>query len=321
MDELCYHFNKQQLISNNEIYDSERDRAMKSSLFARKVFPILLVTPALLLMALLMIYPVVYNASTSLTDLTLMRMNKGGNFIGLANYATIFGGADFQNALLVTLIYVVATVSIQIVLAFLLALMVFRGHTRGRKAVTIITLLPKMVTPVAISLVWRFMLNYETGVINYFLECLGLSRISFLTDSNWAMVTVVLINVWQHLGFSFLLLVSGMINISPDLIEASRLDGASLPGQVRYLILPIILPVLSVALMFAVISSFQVFDTIYMTTGGGPAGSTMVLGILQYRKLFIAGQFGVGSAMAIVLLALSLCISMLLLKLSRREAL
>lgn len=279
-----------------------------------KLFQWFTVTPSVIILLLIMIYPLINNIYNSFRYLTLINYRAGGRFVGLDNYLELFSEHSFQNSLFVTLVYVFLTVTLQIIIAFLIALAVYKGRTRLRQITTICLLLPKMITPVAGALVWRFMLNYETGIINYFLSLLHIPHISFLTNPFLAMVTLNIIGIWLNLGFSFLLIVTGLMSISNEIFEAAEVDGATWFKKIRYIIIPMLRPVLTVVILFAIINSFQTFDSIFMTTGGGPAEATQVLSIYLYRRLFIASSFGSAAAVSVILLIISLFISFCLIK-------
>ncbi|HHV63003.1 MAG TPA: sugar ABC transporter permease [Firmicutes bacterium] len=286
-----------------------------------RFFPWLTVAPAMAIILSLMLYPLIYNLLVSFKYLTLINFRRGGRFIGLSNYIDLFRDSSFYNSLGVSFVYVVLTVTLQLVLALIIALFVYRDRPWLRKVTTLGLLLPRMMTPVSAALVWRFMLNYETGIINYLLSLLNIPRLSFLTDPFLAILSLTVIGVWQHIGFDFLLLVTGLMAMPNEILEAAQVDGANWWERLRYVILPVLKPVMVVVILFGVINSFQVFDIVYMTTGGGPAGATQVLGIYLYRKLFLASQFGPSAAISVVLLFISLLISVSLIRVLRREEL
>ncbi|WP_195282537.1 carbohydrate ABC transporter permease [Harryflintia acetispora] len=291
---------------------------MRSGKRGRRAVRWLSVLPAIVLILAIMVFPILYNFYISLRYVTLVNLRTGGRFIGLQNYVSLFGEASFWASMGTTLRYVVVTVALQVLLAFLLGLATYRGRRRLRYATTVCLLLPKMITPAASALIWRFMLNYETGVVNYFLSRLGVSKVAFLTDSASAMPTLSVIGVWQNIGFSYLLLLAGMMAMPYEMIEASLVDGARFGTRLRYILLPALRPVLTVVLLFAIINAFQTFDAIYMTTGGGPGEVTQVASIYLYRKLFISSQMGEAAAISVVLLLISFAISLVLVKVMKR---
>lgn len=279
----------------------------------------LTVIPALTIIFAIMIYPLLYNLYISFRYVTLSNLKSGGVFTGLGNYISLFQDEGFRSALLITLRYVVVTVFLQIVLAFILALVTYRGRTVLRGIVTICLLLPKMITPAASALIWRFMLNYETGIINYFLSSLGLQKIAFLTNPKTAMVTLNVIGVWQNIGFSFLLIIAALMGLPNDVMEASMVDGATYFKRIRYVVFPHLKNVMMVVCLFAIINAFQTFDVIYMTTSGGPAELTQVASIYLYRKLFTSSQMGEAAAISVILLLISLLISFAMTVMLRRK--
>ena len=279
----------------------------------------LTVAPALIIIFAIMIYPLLYNFYISFRYVTLANLKKGGVFIGIDNYITLLQDETFRGTLLITLRYVVVTVVLQIALAFMLALATYRGRRVLRGLVTICLLLPKMITPAASALIWRFILNYETGVINYFLSSLGLKKVAFLTDAGTAMATLNVIGVWQNIGFSFLLIIAALMGLPHEVMEASMVDGATYFKRIRYIVLPHLKNVMMVVCLFAVINAFQTFDSIYMTTNGGPAELTQVASIYLYRKLFTSSQMGEAAAISVILLLISLLISFVMTLMLRRK--
>ncbi len=199
-------------------------------------------------------------------------------------------------------------------------MVVYKGRERLRRITTLCLLLPRMVTPVSASLVFRFMLNYETGIVNYLLGRFDLPRLPFFSEPILAMASLIFIGVWQHVGFDYLLIMTGLMGISEQMIEAAEVDGANWWSRVRHIIIPLLKPVLIVVVLFGAINSFQVFDFVYMTTGGGPGGTTEVVGIYLYRKLLLASEFGYSAALSVVLLAISLLMSVTLIRALRRES-
>ncbi|NLY74568.1 MAG: sugar ABC transporter permease [Firmicutes bacterium] len=274
-----------------------------------KIYGWFTVAPSIIIILLIIVYPLFYNVYTSFRYLTLINFRSGGRFVGLNNYLELFSEPGFHNSLFVTFVYVLVTVTLQFIIAFLIALALYKKRAVLRKITTICLLLPKMITPVAAALIWRFMLNYETGVINYFLSLLHIPRVAFFTHPVMAMITLNIIGVWQSLGFTFLLLVTGLMAMPNQIIEAAEVDGANWFKRLWYIIIPTLKPVILITTLFAVIHSFQVFDTIFMTTQGGPAEATQVLSIYLYRKLFGACHFGSSGAISVIMLIISLCIS------------
>ena len=286
----------------------------KSSVLRR-----LTVTPAIIIMTCIMVYPIIYNVYISFRYVTLVNLKTNGVFVGLDNYITLFQDEAFIASMITTIKYVIVTVLLQVLIAFILGMLTYRERTVLRKVTTISLLLPKMVTPSASALIWRFMLNYETGIINYFLTVLNLPKVAFLTNASTAMISLSVIGVWQNVGFSYLLILSGLMAISYEIIEASLVEGANLLNRIRYIIFPAMKPVLTVVTLFAVINAYQTFDSVYITTGGGPAEATQVASIFLYRKLFMSSQMGIAASISVILLIVSFLISLILIKALKRR--
>jgi multiple sugar transport system permease protein len=278
----------------------------------KRFLPWLTILPALVVIFLIMIYPIIYNFFISFRYLTLVNLRTNGVFVGFQNYAALLQDEAFIRSLMMTLRYVALTVLLQIVIAYWLAMLTYHNRTFLRRLVTICLLLPKMVTPSAIALIWRLILNYETGIINYFMQIFGLTKVAFLTDTLTAMLTLSVIGVWQNVGFSYLLILAGLMSMPYEMIEASFVDGASLIRRFQFIILPYLKQVLTVVVLFAVMGAFQTFDTIYTTTGGGPGDATRVASLFLYSKLMMSGKLGEAASISVFLLFISLCISIVL---------
>jgi multiple sugar transport system permease protein len=281
--------------------------------------PWLMLAPAALLVAGLVLYPIIYNGILSLRYVTTTTWQAGGRFVGLENFAVLGDDPWFWHALRNTAVYVGAAVVIEVLIGLGLALMVFRSRHRIRKVLILGLLLPHMATPVAAALIWRFMLNHQYGVVNYLLESIGLERIAFTSEPTMAMVSVIAIDVWQHTAFCFLILLAGLMSIPSGLFEASAMDGASARQQLRHVVFPLLVPALVLVVLFRIMGAFQAFDHIYILTRGGPARSTELLSVHLYDTLFASGDFGLGAAMSLVILVLAGLLSTLLVIVMRRR--
>lgn len=285
-----------------------------------RLTPVLMFLPAAVVVLLLFFYPLLYNAYVSLRYLTTTNLNIGGAFAGLENFTLLFSDRWFYHSVRTTAIYVLSSVAIEVVLGFGLALLLYRHRHRLRTITTVGLLLPLMTTPVAAALIWRFMLNYQVGIVNYLIEQIGLGKMAFTSNSTLALASVIGIDVWQHTAFCFLVLLAGLMGISTDMLEASSIDGASYRQQLRYVILPLMWPVLLVVVLFRAMGAFQAFDHIFILTRGGPARATEMLSIYLYDALFIRGDFGYGAAISFVILVIVSIISVALIALGRKSA-
>ncbi|WOF23544.1 sugar ABC transporter permease [Microbacterium betulae] len=238
-------------------------------------------------------------------------------WVGGANYVRMAEDPLFWNALWVTAIYVVLNIGVQTVIAILIAVLLHRLTTST--VIRGIALLPYFVANVIVALVWYFMLDYQIGIVNVALDAIGLDRMAFFGESALALPTIAFINVWRHMGYTALLIFAGLQTINPALYEAARVDGASEIRQFFSITLPQLRPVLVMVLVVTVTGSFQVFDTVAVTTGGGPVNATRVLNMYIYDLAFGQLDFGYASALAIALFVLLFAIAFVQLRLMRAD--
>jgi len=178
-------------------------------------------------------------------------------------------------------------------------------------------LLPYLVANVVVALVWFWMLDYSTGIINVFLDWIGVSRVAFFGNEMLVIPTIALINVWRFVGYTALLIFAGLQTIPTELYEAGALDGASEMRMFRSITLPLIRPVLALVLVITVVGSFQIFDTVAVTTNGGPVNATRVIYYYIYQQAFEKFDMGYASALGVFLLVALSVVAYLQLKIMR----
>lgn len=273
----------------------------------------LLCAPALLAIAAIALFPLLVTFWESLHLHDLRMPWRGRPFVGLANYAEALAAPRFWGALANTAFFAALTVSLELVLGLLLALGL-HGAFRGRGAARTAALLPWALPTVVAALVWRFLFE-GTGPagLNALLLSLGLVSESpvWLSDPVLAWVPVVLADVWKTTPFVALLLLAGLQNIDPALLEAARVDGASARQRLWHVTLPLLRPALLVALVFRTLDAFRVFDLIYVLTNGGPGTATEPLALYAFSALLQDLRFGFGSAISMLLFAVSFALAWL----------
>ncbi|WP_116951932.1 carbohydrate ABC transporter permease [Jiangella endophytica] len=240
-----------------------------------------------------------------------------GDFIGTANYERMFGDDLFWNALWVTVQYVLINIGVQMVLAIAVAVLLHR-LTRS-VVIRGIVLLPYLVANVVVALVWFWMSDYSIGIVNVVLEEIGLDRVAFFGNPATAIATIALINVWRFLGYTALLLFAGLQMIPQQYYEAAALDGASEWRMFWRITLPLLRPVLALVLVISVVGSFQIFDTVAVTTEGGPVNATRVIYYYIYQQAFERFDLGYASAIAVFLVVLLAGIAYFQLKIMRSD--
>ncbi|MEU4659179.1 sugar ABC transporter permease [Streptomyces sp. NPDC023723] len=277
----------------------------------------LFLAPALLGFALFYAYPTVRGVYYSLTDYSLL---AAPDFVGADNYSQLIGDDQFWNALKVTGYYVVLNIVSQTLLALLLATLMHR-LTRS-VALRAMLLVPWLVPNVTAGLLWMWMLDANLGLVNHVLGAFGLGPNGFFTDPGWAMPSVAAANTWAYTGYTALLLYAGMLQVPQYLYESASLDGAGEWRMFTRITFPLLRPVLSLVLVVSLIGSFQIFDTIAVTTQGGPVGATHVIYFYIYEQAFTYFHMGYASAVAVVLaliLGVLTAVQMRLLRASRSD--
>ncbi|NYD67771.1 carbohydrate ABC transporter permease [Agromyces atrinae] len=276
---------------------------------------LLFILPAAIGFVIFYLVPAIRGVGFSLTDQNLV---GSGEFIGVDNYTRMAGDPLFWNALVVTFWYVLINISVQTVLALAVAVLLHR-LTRA-VAIRGIVLLPYLVSNVVVALVWFWMMDYSTGIINVVIDGLGLDRMAFFGDEMLAIPTIALINVWRFLGYTALLIFAGLQTIPGEYYEAASLDGASEWRMFRSITLPLLRPVMALVLVITIVGSFQIFDTVAVTTTGGPVNSTRVIYYYIYQQAFERFDLGYASAMAVVLAILLAAVAYFQLKIMRSNS-
>jgi multiple sugar transport system permease protein len=225
-------------------------------------------------------------------------------FVGLDNYASVLGDPVFGNALLVTLAFVVIVIPIQTGLGLLAASFLTRGLP-GSMILRTIYVLPWICAPLALGVVWKWILAPTGGALNTLLG----GRVEWLSDPALALPAVCAVVIWTNVGYVTLFFMAGLLNIPPHLIEAARLDGAGPVAMFWRIKLPLLRPTMFFVLVTSVISTFQIFDQVYALTGGGPDGRTDVVAHRIYAEAFQNFDLGRASVMAVVLLAILVTIT------------
>lgn len=241
-----------------------------------------------------------------------------GRFIGLANFVHMAGSAHFWHAVLVTVLFTAVSVGVELVGGVSVALLL---HERfpGRPLVRTAILVPWAVPTIVSARMWQWMLDYNLGVVNYFLKLLGLSDhgVSFLGTGPLAFLSLVAVDAWKTTPFVALIVLAGLAGIPEGLYLAARVDGAGMWQRFRHITLPLLAPVIIVAGVFRAIDAMRVFDIIFVLTRGGPGGATESLSYYAYMLLFGEGQFGRGSAVSLAMFLLVFMLSALLFRVGR----
>jgi ABC-type sugar transport system permease subunit len=264
-----------------------------------------------LTIVLVALFPLVWTFWESLHLHDLRMPWLGRPFVGLTNYLDAFRDPRFRGAVGHTGFFAVASVTLELVIGLWLALALNRAF-RFRGLVRAAVLIPWAIPTVVSALLWRFMFEGESGIVNAALVNLGILRapVVWLVDPRAAWVPIILADVWKTTPFVALLLLAGLQNIDTSLYEAARIDGASAWRQFRYVTLPLLKPAILVALIFRTLDAFRVFDLIYALTGGGPGTSTEPIALYTFNALLQNLQFGYGSALSVIVFVLTFSLAL-----------
>lgn len=285
---------------------------MKSILnISRKKFiGFLFLTPAFTLLILIVGIPIIYAIYLSFHSFYLNKPLLGMKFIGLQNYSILFEDPNFYNALSNTVRLTIVVVGIEMFFGVSLAIL-FSQFQRSKftEIVRTLFLLPMMFTPVIVGILWRMIYNTKYGPLNYLLNIFGLDAINWLGDSATSLWTVACADIWQYISFVFIIAFAFIETIPKDLYEAAKIDGVTLWQEIKYITLPLMLPIMIIILALRVVDVFRIFDKIFVLTMGGPGISSETLTYYTYRVAFRAFNLGYASTIGVITAFILLIIS------------
>lgn len=265
-----------------------------------------LLAPSLFGVLVFLLIPVVF-----VVVLSFMKWNmlNPPSFVGFNNYINAFKYEGAWHALVVTFWYFLLNIPAQTVLALGMAMLMNRKG-KFTAVIRVLCVLPYLAMPVAMGVVWQWIFAPSTGVVNTLLHLIGITGPNWLNSPGWAMPVVAFANIWQYVGYNMLFFLAGLAAIPPTLYEASSIDGASAWKRFRYITLPLLRPSMLFVVVTGAIGSFQVFDTVYVMTNGGPGNATTVMNILIYNNGFVGFRFGTASALSVILFLVILVVTL-----------
>jgi len=273
---------------------------------------LLFVLPSLIGFTVFYAVPAVRGLWISFTNWDLLRPAR---FIGIENYIKLAQDKEMWNALTVTVYYVLLNIPLQTILAMIIAVMMYR--LTKSMLIRALIILPWLMPPVVVGLIWLWLLDPNIGIINVALKALGFPMIAFLGLPQYAMPSIAMINIWQYVGYTALLIFAGLQSIPGSVYEAASIDGASESQTFWKVTVPLLRPVLVFVIVTSVIGSFQIFDTIAITTKGGPVNATKVLNWYIYEQAFSRFNMGYATAISIVLFLILIFVSMAQMRIMR----
>jgi multiple sugar transport system permease protein len=271
-------------------------------------FALLMVGPGLLALILTTTFPLAYLIWSSFQNLNLAMPFLNG-FAGLDNYVTMMSDGQFWHSLKLTAIYTISSVFLQLAIGLGLALLVMQIPT-GQWLFRIAAILPIVLAPVVVGLFWRtLMLAPEFGIVDFVVRALGFDSVNWLGSPVPALISVIIIHTWQWTPFAFLVLLASLASLPPDVFEAARIDRANAVQRFIYITLPLIRPAIVIVVIMRSMIALSAFAAIFAATGGGPGTASEILNLYAYKTSFVELNFGYGSALAVSLLIITMCVS------------
>lgn len=259
-----------------------------------------MMTPAILVVLLVIILPLVYSVYVSLHKYILQF--GMGDFVGLKNFYDAFQDKGFVVSIKNTFVLTFFVVTLEFTIAFVFALLLDRKDLRGKNIYTLILLLPIMMPPITVGLIWRLLLHPDLGVINFMLSVIGIGKLGWYGDPAMAMPTVIMVDVWHETSLVLIIILSGLTNMDRSQFEAAHIDGASYLQTLWHITIPLLAPVLTVAALIRTVASIKMYDLIYILTRGGPGSRTETMSYYIYKTAFRKLDMGHAAAEAFILL-------------------
>jgi len=279
----------------------------------RKMWAYLFILPQVIGLIVFHVLPVFWAGYISFTDFDGFGRN---DFIGFSNYSSLFKDEELWISLRNTAYYALLTVAIGITAALLIALAL--NTIKGKSVYRVFYFMPVITSTISMGVIWVWMLNGELGIVNYVLSAIGVEGPNWLMDERWVIPSIALVGIWAALGKDMIIFLAGLQGISKSYYEAAEIDGASGVRQFWHITLPLLSPTTLFVTILALIHSIQVFDQPYVMTGGGPGKSSYTLVYLIYNQAFVEFNMGRASAVAMILFAVVMIVTLIQFMASKR---
>ncbi|WP_026574259.1 carbohydrate ABC transporter permease [Bacillus sp. UNC438CL73TsuS30] len=261
------------------------------------------------------VIPIIATFLLSLFDWSLIAEPK---FVGFDNYIHLFTrDPEFGSVIFNTFFYVIVYVVLNLIVSIGFAAWL-NQKIKGIKIYRALLFLPVLVSPVAIAMVWQWMYEPESGLLNWLLQLVGIHGPNWIGNTKWAMISLILMCVWQNFGYNMIIFLAALQGVSPSILEAASIDGAGPFVRFFKIMLPAISPAIFFGTVMTLINAFQVFDQAYVLTNGGPGNATEVLGLYIYKNAFQWFKMGNGAALAVIMFSFILIITVIQLVLQKK---
>jgi multiple sugar transport system permease protein len=278
------------------------------------------IIPVVVFLALVSLVPVLIALTDSFREMSLTALYDRGLFIGLENYRrALSADSNLFHSILLTALFVLIAVPLEFALGLALALLLNREF-RARRIWVTVFLIPTMIAPVVVGMIWRFMLMPSFGFLTYNLNRLGLfTEVPVFSNSITAFLALIFVDVWEWTPFMMLFMLAGLFAMPQDPIEAAHIDGASRWQVFRHIQLPLLRPMIILALLFRTIDASKTFDIIHVLTEGGPGNSTELVSVYAFRTSFVSWDLGIGAAVCLLIAFVSLLVASIFYKIVSYE--
>jgi len=271
-----------------------------------------LIGPTILVLIVMNVFPLLWSLGLSFTNYSSL-MSKKISFVGFTNYSRILSDPFIWKYFQTTAKFVIIAVGVETLLGFGLALLL-KERFKGWGLVTTLMLIPMMLAPVVVGLFWTFIMDTNFGLLNFLIGLLGFKKVAWLTNPHIALYSIAIVDIWMWTPFVMLISMTGLLAIPQSLYEAADIDMASWWLKFRKITLPLVSPLLILAVLFRVIDAFKMFDLVFIMTGGGPGDVTETISMSLYRMAFNKFKTGESCAMAYIILILIIALSNLLIR-------
>jgi len=266
----------------------------------------IMIIPTLALYTLFFIYPMATSSYYAFTDWNGLNQ---ASFVGLDNFIRVFSDKDFINAIYNNFIFIGFSIFIQVPLIILFALLI-SSVKRFQGIYKTTVFIPSILSTSVIGILWGFILHPNIGPVNQFLSLFGIEPIFWLAESKWAMVSILVVNAWQWMGFYIVLVLAAILALPKEMNEAAEIDGATGIQRALYITVPLIKPIISVVVMLSIAGAMRVVDIVLVMTKGGPVGATEVMAsYLVNEAMGVNPSYGVGTAISLIIFAFALVLT------------
>ena len=273
--------------------------------------------PTVLILFLVLISPLIYSFVISFFN-TSLKVRGIGNFVGLGNYISSLKDQYFTSSSLTTIKFTVIVVIIEFLVGLAIALLL-NTNIKGKNIFFSIIIIPMLITPIAVGLIWRLLLHSNLGIINYLLSLIGIRGKAWLADPSLALGTVIFIDIWQQVPYMVLIILAGLTALPNEPYESAAIDGSNRLQTFFLITLPLMMPTFMVIILLRSIMALKTYDLIYVLTRGGPGTTTEVISYHIYQQAFRYTQIGKASAMSYLLLLFIVPIAFLFVRLSKNK--